>query len=125
MAVYSFCLESGTRGFDSRLLHMAKLKETERESFADFLRRTRENFHKTHKLIDERWSVVEVTPSWEDNGYWGNRYYPEERKVVTPHFPSEQDCHDWIAKHNTDKGNRFEIKHEFLREHVVRQWWSM
>jgi hypothetical protein len=119
MAVYSFCFEHGTRGFDSRRLHMATRKVTKDEPIGVTMARHREEFLKKHPEIDTRFYVIEVKPPSEDD-YGG--YVSGSSKRVSEYFPTVEEAQQWEEAFDPDRGNHFAIQQEFLREYTERRW---
>jgi hypothetical protein len=110
--------------FDSGQFHMAKLKAKAGESLMDSLRRTREEFDKSHKVIRTEWFVLEISPAWEDNGYWGNRSYPAERNMVSDYFKTEAEAEAYMELLEPDKGKTLSVDKRVLREYTTQQWYN-
>lgn len=74
------------------------------------------------EVIDHRWYVLEVTPAWSDDGYWGHRYYPAEYVRVSDYFKTKKQAQEWMDDHIPDKDKTLQIGHDKKYRRVVEEW---
>lgn len=71
-------------------------------------------------IVDERWYVVEYWKASEDDfGGWVS----PKTKVCSRDFKTQPEAQAFIDRHDPAPGAVFQIKHEYLRERKVRDWW--
>ena len=99
------------------------VKEKNRPSLAESLRRQAEDFNERNPVIKERWYVVEVTPSRYVHDTHGG-YWTEGLVVaVSPYFYSDKKfAQQWMDEHEPDEGKRLEIRHNKLRRYTYEKW---
>ena len=74
------------------------------------------------EVIDHRWYVMEVTPAWDDDGYWGHKHYPAEYKIVSPYLKTKPAAEKWKDDHVADKGKTLQLGHDKKYRRVVEEW---
>lgn len=93
-------------------------------SIKDDLKALADDIKVRYPVVEERWVVVEQTPSWDDEGYWGSVYHPAENHEVSPYFDTEEKAKAWMDMHVADKGKRLFVQHQSKRQITYYAWWN-
>lgn len=103
---------------------MATLKKTETGNLFDSIQRVHDEIE-SYPIVGERYYVAEHWPTrraaWNDEY---NDWLPARTTKCSIDYKTKAEAESFIEKHNPAKGASFIIKHQYLRERPVREWWD-
>ena len=85
------------------------------------MKEERERRDRESPVLKTRWFVLEIRPAYNTGGYY-DQDIPEERRVVSPYFDTQELAQDWMDKHEPDKGKHLKISYENLRKICYNRW---
>lgn len=78
--------------------------------------------YKALPVVDERWSVIEHTPGYNESGYY-DHWVSAKSVRVSEYFNNKWAADEWMDKHiPSDPRGKLYVLHEKCREKVVREW---
>ena len=97
---------------------VTRVKPDEFNRFDEQLKRIQKRFGEPLKF---RWYVVEVTPGYEESGYYG-KWVPGKSVKVSDYFYDENDLNAWLELHQADEGKHLAVRKEALYRYTVEEW---
>lgn len=102
---------------------MVRKKNEEREG-GDWLKRSLERINKESPVVEEKYSVEEVTPAYNTGGYY-DQDIPEEFVKVSGYFETKEEAEAWMDEHEADEGKFLAVRKHIAREMRTTHWLSV
>jgi hypothetical protein len=93
-------------------------------SILDSIKEQAQRIEEENPIIQTRYFVEEVTPSYRWHDGYDYEWIREQRCKVSPYFDSKREANKWLSDHLPDDGKRLEVMKQHLRRTVSERWWG-
>jgi hypothetical protein len=89
----------------------------------DWLQDALDRVERDMPIVDEKWSVEEVTPGYTELGYYGT-HVPEHVVAASDRFDTRDEAEEWMNNHEADEGKYLAITKHVARQYTAIHWTS-
>lgn len=95
------------------------VEKTQKNWLEDQLEETKRRLER--ETVKFNWCVVEKTPGYNTGGYYGVDV-PDNHRVVSEYFNTEEEAASWLENHEPDPGNTLYIQRMRLLKTEITRW---